>query len=54
MRRVNLQAEFFQVKRSEAVTLDPQHRMLLEQTYMAITDAGADVTAQITGREQTV
>ena len=48
----DLQPEFFRVKRNEAVTLDPQHRLLLEETYMALVNAGADATAQTTGTFQ--
>lgn len=44
-----MQPEFFRVKRNEAVTLDSQHRLLLEETYMALVNAGADPTAQTTG-----
>ena len=34
---------------NEAVTLDPQHRVLMEQTLLALADAGADAAAQTTG-----
>jgi len=44
-----LQAELFRVPPNEAVTLDPQHRMLMEQTLLALADAGADAAAQTTG-----
>ncbi len=44
-----MQAELFRVPPNEAVTLDPQHRVLMEQTLLALADAGADAAAQTTG-----
>ena len=36
---------------NEAMTLDPQHRILLEETYLGLADARADPTAQPTGED---
>ena len=44
-----LQAGLFRVPPNEAVTLDPQHRVLMEQTLLAFANAGADAAAQTTG-----
>ena len=38
---------------NEAVTLDPQHRVLMEQTLFALADANADAAAQTTGAWRT-
>ncbi len=42
-------ASAFRVPKSEAATLDPQHRLLLEATSLALLDGGVDGTALTTG-----
>ncbi len=42
-------ASAFRVSRVEAATLDPQHRLLLEATALALRDGGIDGAAQTTG-----
>ena len=38
-------AEFFNISPQEACWIDPQHRMLLEQSYLALENAGLDIPA---------
>ena len=42
-------ASAFRLPRAEAATLDPQHRLLLETTAVALQDGGIVGAAQTTG-----